>query len=511
MWRDEARHGLLALRILQDSQYRPVYVPGVADIPALLFYLDAVPISLFGAHPWTVRLVPALAGALTPLALYWLVQPLFGRRVAMLAAVLMAVSVWHMGLSRLGFAATLGPPLTILGLGLIWRALQPGAWLRQHAQAGLAGGCCGLAVYAYHPSRLAPLVVALAVAATLGRDWRAWRQAAARLAIAAVSLLLVLGPLIDYGLRDPVGYSRRLDQTSVFNQDAIAGHAPLRRIEQNARLILGMWNERGDPNARHNVSGAPMLDPLTGAAFVVGAGILLLRMRERRTRVVLLWLAVMLIPALMSNQQPHAVRTVEAIAPSMILAGIGAAALLGWVFELQLRRYQARLGWALAGALLLCVLALNSWRYYVTWPATADAYDAFYVADTHIGEVVQRIARSAGSSANGYEIFLPKVRGDNEVLDYLTHGIAVRSSAKGRAAAQCGRAVLFAYGKEPAADLRQARRVLGPGALIVGQGPRSPIDGRAEFVVYGCDPTLRPFVARALDSDSAFGVTMLEQ
>jgi hypothetical protein len=71
--------------------------------------------------------------------------------------------------------------------------------------------------------------------------------------------------------------------------------------------------------------------------------------------------------------------------------------------------------------------------------------------------------------------------------------------------------LLFAYGKQPAADLRQARRVLGPGALIVGQGPRSPIDGRPEFVVYGCDPTLRPFVARALDSDQIFGVTMLEQ
>jgi 4-amino-4-deoxy-L-arabinose transferase-like glycosyltransferase len=511
MWRDEARHGLLALRILHDSQYRPVYVPGVADIPALLFYLDAVPISLFGMHPWTVRLVPALAGALTPLALYWLVQPLFGRRVAVLSAVLMAVSVWHMGLSRLGFAATLGPPLTILALGLIWRALQPGAWLRRHAQAGMAGGCCGLAVYAYHPSRLAPLVVALIVAVTLGRDGRAWRLAASRLAIAAVFLLLVLGPLIDYGLRDSAGYSRRLDQTSVFNQDAIAGHTPLHRIEQNARLILGMWNERGDSNARHNLPGAPMLDPLTGAAFVVGAGILLLRLRERPARLVLLWLAIMLLPALMSNQQPHAVRTVEAIAPTMVLAGVGAAALLGWVLNLRPWRFQAQLSWALAGGLHLCVLGMNTWRYFVTWPATIDAYDAFYVADTHIGEAVQRIARTAGSSANSYQIFLPQVRGDNEVLDYLTYGIAVHSSAKGRAAAQCGRALLFAYGKEPDADMRQARRVLGPSALIVGQGPRSPIDGRPEFVVYGCDPQLRPFVAQALDRDDTFGVTMLEQ
>ena len=123
MWRDEARHGLLALRILHDPAYRPVYVPNVADIPALLFYLAAVPIQLFGAHAWTVRLIPALAGALTPLALYFAARPLFGTRAALLAAALLAVSAWQLALSRLAFAATLGPPLTLLAIGLVWRAL----------------------------------------------------------------------------------------------------------------------------------------------------------------------------------------------------------------------------------------------------------------------------------------------------------------------------------------------------------------------------------------------------
>jgi hypothetical protein len=322
----------------------------------------------------------------------------------------------------------------------------------------------------------------------------------------------VLGPLIDYGLRDPAGYTRRLDQTSIFNQDAIAGHAPARRIEQNVRLILGMWNEHGDQNARHNLSGAPMLDPLTGAAFVVGASILLLRLRDSSARLVLLWLGVMLLPALMSNQAPHAVRTVEAIAPSMVLAGIGATALLGWVLELRHWRYNAWLGWAMGGGLLMCVLALNTWRYFVAWPATTGAYHEFYVADTHIGEVVQRLANTVGSSAKGYQIFLPQARGDNEVLDYLTYGIAVHSSVKGRAAAaHCGEALLIAYGIQPAADMQQARRVLGPGAMIVGEGPRSPLDGRPEFVIYGCDATVRPFVAGALTREDAFSMTTLEQ
>jgi hypothetical protein len=46
---------------------------------------------------------------------------------------------------------------------------------------------------------------------------------------------------------------------------------------------------------------------------------------------------------------------------------------------------------------------------------------------------------------------------------------------------------------------------------IVGAGPRSPIDGMPEFVIYGCDATMRPFVAYALTIEDIFGVTTLEQ
>ena len=38
-----------------------------------------------------------------------------------------------------------------------------------------------------------------------------------------------------------------------------------------------------------------------------------------------------------------------------------------------------------------------------------------------------------------------------------------------------------------------------------------PLDGRPEFVIYGCDATLRLFVARALERDDTFSVMMLEQ
>ncbi|NJM07604.1 hypothetical protein HC891_17615, partial [Candidatus Gracilibacteria bacterium] len=78
LWRDEARHGLLALQIWQEPSFRPIYVVEGADLPALLFYLMAPLVGLFGPELWTARFTSALAGALTPLALWWAVRPLLG-------------------------------------------------------------------------------------------------------------------------------------------------------------------------------------------------------------------------------------------------------------------------------------------------------------------------------------------------------------------------------------------------------------------------------------------------
>jgi 4-amino-4-deoxy-L-arabinose transferase-like glycosyltransferase len=526
MWRDEARHGLLALRILHDPSYRPVYVPNIADIPALLFYLAAVPIGLFGAHPWTIRLIPALAGALMPLALYFASRPLFGTRAGLLAAALLAISVWQISLSRLAFAATLGPPLTLLAIGLVWRAfateddgrktkdnrqsrhrrssfvfrllpVAPAFLLSRHAlAAALAGGVTGLAIYAYHPSRLTPLVVAIAIALRLGWNTRAWRAAAPRLALLALAAALVAWPLIDYGLDHRASFSQRIGQTSIFNSDSLAGRAPLARVEENLRLNLGIWNERGDRIGRHNLPNAPMLDPLIGAAFAIGAGLVLLRLRDRRALFLALWMGVALVPGLFSIEAPHAVRTVEAIAPTMLVAAIGACVL---ITATNLSSFVLR-PWStfmLAG-LLLAALALNSARYFIAWPKSPQAYEEFFVAETHAGEIIQRLAAQPAIHAGGYQIYVPASAASGDVLSYLTSGIALETFAHGRLATPAGdRALLIDIGGQMS-DPQDIRRALGDGAALLGSGPISPLNGRPEWTIYGHGPAAAQAVAQAL-------------
>jgi 4-amino-4-deoxy-L-arabinose transferase-like glycosyltransferase len=529
MWRDEARHGLLALRILHDPSFRPVYIPNVADIPALLFYLAAVPIQLFGAHAWSIRLVPALAGALTPLALYFAAQPLFGARAALLAAALLAISAWHIGLSRLAFAATLGPPLTLLAIGLAWRALttinvRGPESRRQLFEAALAGCTTGLAIYAYHPSRLTPLIVAIAAALRLGWNKHAWRSAAPRLALLGLSAALVAWPLINYGFAHRSSFGQRIGQTSVFNPDSLAGRAPLARVEENVRLNLGLWSERGDLIGRHNLPNAPMLDPLTGVAFAIGAGLTLTRLRDRRALLLALWLGVALVPGIFSIEAPHAVRTVESIAPTMLLAAVGSITLAAGMPQLRRNRSAATtLGTSrsttrlsssadrlisaqsrptlrsLIGAgLLVAALALNGARYFVAWPASPKAYEEFSAAETSAGQIIQRLAAQPEIQAGGYQIYVPDSAARTDVLRYLTSGLALDTFAHGQLARPAGdRALLIDIGDQPG-DPQALRQALGEGAAMLGVGPISPLSGRPEWTIYGRGPEAAQAVERAL-------------
>ncbi len=528
MWRDEARHGLLALRILNDRSYRPVYVPDVADIPALLFYLAAVPIKLFGAHPWTIRLIPALAGALTPLALYFAARPLFGTRVALLAAMLLAISVWQLSLSRLAFAATLGPPLTLLAIGLVWRALttnderrttndeSAGPHYYRLIDAILAGGATGLAIYTYHPSRLTPLVVAITIALRLGWDKCAWRAAVPRLMLLTVAAALVAWPLISYGITHRASFSQRIGQTSIFNSDSLDGRAPLARVEENVRLNLGIWNERGDRIGRHNVPNAPMLDPLTGAAFAIGAGLILTRLRDRRALFLALWMGVALVPGIFSIEAPHAVRTVEVIAPTMLLAALGSSTLAAWMNDERRTTNDERrstthlwpfvlrplststLPTVLGIGLLIAALVLNGVRYFVAWPQSPQAYEEFFVAETHAGEVIQRLVAQPEIQTGGYQIYVPASAVKSDVVRYLTSGIVLETFAHGRLTPPAGaNALLIDIGDQPG-DQQALLQALGAGAALLGSGPISPLSGNPEWTIYGRGPAAAQAVSHAL-------------
>ncbi len=481
LWRDESRHGLLALRIWQDSTFRPIYVVEGADLPALYFYLAAPIVGMFGPEAWSVRLVSALAGALAPLALWWAARPLIGSRAALFGAALLAWASWSLSMSRWGFPATLDQLLVLLAVGLIWRALdQLAAGHRVGlGLAALAGFSAGLAAYAYHTGRTAPFILAIIVLARLGFSLSAWRRVLPALLTAAFTGLLVLAPLLAYMLADSAGYNRRVGSVIIFNSIETDIHSPLSLLFRNAGRYLGMWHLAGDPNGRHHAPGAPMLDPLSGGLLGLG---LVIAGRLVRTapaaRVLLAWLAVALLPGLLSTDAPHAMRALGTLAPACMLAGLGLACLITPSVQRPGSR-QFRL--LLPTGILLLSLVFNSRLYFAQMRYDPRVYAEFDLVETAMG----RIARAADADTL---VYVPQAVARSDTLQFLTAG---RSPLRLEPAATVrGPALVLLPADAPPEQIAVVQDVLGRQARELAAGPTDP-DGR---------PILRIFAGPELES-----------
>ena len=118
------------------------------DFP-LGYMLTKGVVAIAGSAPdeWSLRLLPACFGALGLPLTYWAFRPFVGRRRALLAALLLGVSSWHLYWSQSARAYTLAQDLALIGGGLVTRGVLQGPPRRVLIGLGIAG----LAVFA-HPS-----------------------------------------------------------------------------------------------------------------------------------------------------------------------------------------------------------------------------------------------------------------------------------------------------------------------------------------------------------------------
>ena len=94
-------------------------------------YLSAPAIAVFGLTPVAVRVPAAVFGSLTILLVYWLVKELFGpsERIPLLSAFLLAISPWHVGMSRIGLEETTSVFFVTAGLLALLKGREKPKWL----------------------------------------------------------------------------------------------------------------------------------------------------------------------------------------------------------------------------------------------------------------------------------------------------------------------------------------------------------------------------------------------
>ncbi|MDT8306503.1 MAG: glycosyltransferase family 39 protein, partial [Anaerolineae bacterium] len=378
---DEASAGLEAVRFVQ-GEANNLFGIGWFSFPSFYFALQGAPVALLGQSATALRITSAVAGSLTVFAVYWLARSLFGRVAALLAALFLLASHYHIHFSRIGLQNIWDGFFLAVVLWGMWTGWKEGRRL----PFLIAGFALGLGHYFYVSIRVAPLL--LLVWAGFARLFQGSRLRARLpgMLLAAYTAAIVYLPLALLYWRQPDEFFAPMRRVSVFNGWLEAEIARLGQpaweiiASQMAATAMGIIHL---PLRHWYNPGAPLLLPLAAALFVAGLAWLFYR-ADLRSLLLLLVLFVLVLLGGFSLDAPASQRFAIAMPVIALVVALPLAQGVAW-----LGPYLTRARW-LAPALAIVLMALVAQRdlaYYFF-----DVYDG-YVLGGYNTETATAIGR----------------------------------------------------------------------------------------------------------------------
>ena len=363
---DEGSSGLIAARYL-NGEANNLFTFGWFSFPSLYFALQSLGIAALGQTIAGLRISSALAGALGVVATLYLGRALYDRLTGLLAAAYLAVSHYHIHMSRIGlnniWDSTLSA-LVLLGLWHGWRNNRRWAFL-------LAGAVLGLSQYFYVSVRVLPLLLLLWAGGALLMDRVRLRARLPDLFLAAWTALVVFLPLGLLFLDFPDDFQAPLQRVTVLgpwmdNEVLITGLSPLAIIGRQVGLTaLGFTH--APLNLLYN-PGAPLLLPGAATLFLIGL-VWLLPNFDLRALLLLLPLAAVVLLGGLSQSAPASQRYVICIVPVAIILAQPLARAAQWLAEAWPARRMLVAG---VVGLALVMIATADLDYYFN-----DVYDSY--------------------------------------------------------------------------------------------------------------------------------------
>jgi len=415
MENDEAGLGREALNVLEGRLVHPFQT--YRSYSSLEIFALAVPVRVFGETKFALRLLSALGGWLAIPVLAVVVKRLFGPRVAVASAALLAISHSAIHFSHTTVAAsTFDPLLSAVSLYFVYRAVHDRAWVWW----ALSGVSLGMSIYGYAGSRVIP-VVAGAYLLFNGRLLvQAWRG----LGVMVGSFVLAVAPMASHVLRDPSAFNNRFNAVGII-QSGWLEHA---LVQRGLPLWSTIWQQFSDallifnyhPMALFYISSLPMLGLLTGALFVPGLVHALGRGRDPRFLLLNAWLWVPLVAGQMLMLVPAAsgYRTLILVAPACVLAGL----VLIKMTEAVGAIFQAHQHWVFG--LIALVLVWEGWfnlNYYFGEWAPQSRYTDF---NTTTASLMADYMKTLGREYRTYVFGTPRFRAAGwAAFPYLARGM----------------------------------------------------------------------------------------
>lgn len=386
----------------------PIFFTAHPGREGLFFYLAAPIAALVGLSHVSIKVASALMGVLTLPVVYWLGRELADRWTGALAALLLAISHWHIILTRVGYRAALLPPL----VGLAWLFLLRGLKRGGSHNYALCGLWVGLALQTYNAAMAMPPLFAgmLLIAWAARRRLGAAVQGRAMLIWAAFTILAAL-PLLRYATEAPSAYLYRVATRATGLEQALPGDLAA-TFGGNVLRAAGMFHQTGDSVYLSNVPGYRQLGFVTGVLLVLGLGYAVAHGRRNHLWTALCLLPGMLMPSIMAlafpQEVPSAVRSIGALPVVVLLPALGLRRVVGAMRDAWQREPGSGL-WRLArrGAPMLVGVALGAGLLMEAYSAYSLYFERYvWHQPNHNQSISLKLARAVDGWGENGDIYL---------------------------------------------------------------------------------------------------------
>lgn len=341
---DEVSIGYNAYSILKTAkdewgQFLPLHFKSYGEykLPGQIYF--SIPaIAVFGLNDFSVRITPVIYGTLTVLFVYFLAQEIFkSRTIALISAFFLAVSPWHIQLTRASFESSFALMWVVLGMLYLVKSFKVPKFLF------LSALFFALAMYTYNSARGFLPFFALFLLPFYFKDF--WKKKKTVFLSALFFLILVL-PIFYFFL---VGEGRaRYKLVSVTDE---AGLIPrieerrnlssmpyiLERIVYNRYTFIGYYTLKnyfshftpdflfinGASHKQHHPQKIGELYWIQAPFLILGL-YLLFKKKNKYRFLLLVWILTAFIPVSLTRDSiPHALRTLNATPVYQLLTAVG--------------------------------------------------------------------------------------------------------------------------------------------------------------------------------------------
>jgi hypothetical protein len=378
-----------------------IFFPRNTGREAIQMYLTLVVSWIFGTGLsfLSLKIGTVICGLATLPYMYLLGKELGSKRIGLLAVFFAGIAYWPNVISRFGLRFPLYPLFVAPTLYYLIRGLRN----RNRNDFILSGLFLGLGLHGYTPFRIMPFVVVVAIGLymlhTQSRGNRT--QAALWLALLALVSFIVFLPLARYWLDNPAIFSSRAFSRLGSPDAPLPG--PLWKVFlSNTWNALRMFNWNDGETWVNSVIYRPALDVVSGALFILGSALVLIRYVRRRNWLdlfLLLSIPLLELPSILSlafpNENPVLSRTGGAFIPVFLIVALALDGLLSALQSRLNRRTAMSMTWVV-------ILILATWsasqNYDLVFHQYADQLTAGAWNSSEMGAVIKQFDQVYGTT-----------------------------------------------------------------------------------------------------------------